>query len=113
MARIFTVVPDPRIYVVSTNNMAAFYSLKDPQSKLDYYIDWTEWLVSGDAIASSTWTCTDTNIVISSATGSTNGTSTVWLSAGIAGEVYDVVNTVITTGTRTDQRTIEFTLFQR
>lgn len=30
-------------------------TLKDPDSKLPYSIDWTDWLESGDSIVSASW----------------------------------------------------------
>jgi hypothetical protein len=36
--------------------MATFYATKDPNSDLDYAINWGDWLVGTDTISTSTWT---------------------------------------------------------
>lgn len=112
-ARIFTVVSDTRTFVVLPTTMASFFTIKDPSAVLDYYIDWTSWLTGTDAIATSTWTCTSTAITISTATAHGTATTTVWLTGGSDGEVYDVTNHVVTSASRTEDRTIQFTVLQR
>lgn len=91
--------------------MATFFALKDPQADLDYSIDWSLWLTGTDTLSTSTW------IVPSDLTAHNQsyGTATTitWLSGGTNGEVYDVVNRVVTAGGRTEDRTIEFTMVQR
>ena len=92
--------------------MATFFAVRDPDSILDYSIDWTEWLATTtDTISASTW-------IIPTALSTTNnsfGTATtiVWISGGTAGEVYDVTNRIVTYGGRTEDRTIEFTCIER
>lgn len=77
---------------------------KDPQSVLDYQIDWSKWL-RGDTIASSTWTVragitkTDEDF--------TDTTATIWLSGGTVGMSYLLTNTITTVGGRTDERSIQ------
>ena len=93
--------------------MATFFVIKDPAAKLDYYIDWTNWLTGTDSLTTSTWTCTDTTITISTATGISSNTTTVWVSGGVDGEVYDVTNHIVTAGSRIDERSIQFTIMQR
>jgi len=90
--------------------MATFFTQRDPNAVLDYSIDWTEWL-SGDAISTSSWII-PTGL---STTASSFGTATtiVWISGGTAGEIYDVTNRIVTTGGRTEDRTIEFTCLNR
>lgn len=110
--RIYTIVTDPRTYKVDIN-MTTFYALKDPNAVLDYYIDWTSWLTGTDVISTSTWTTTDTSITISTATTHGTATTTVWLTGGIEGEVYDITNQILTSNSRTEERTIQFTCIQR
>lgn len=93
--------------------MASFFVVKDPNAVLDYYVDWTNWLTGSETLSTSTWTCTNTGITIGTATGSTSGTATAWISGGSDGEVYDVVNRIVTSGLRTEERTIQFTVLQR
>jgi hypothetical protein len=92
--------------------MATFFTIRDPNSILDYAIDWTEWLATTtDTISNSTWILPSAL----STTASSFGTATtiVWISGGTAGEVYDVINQIVTFGGRTEERTIEFTCVDR
>ena len=76
---------------------------KDPQSVLDYTIDWSTWL-GADTISISAWTV-PSRITKDSDTNSTT-TTTIWLSGGTAREEYSLVNRIVTAGGRTDDRTI-------
>ena len=80
-----------------------FFATKDPSAVLDYSFDWSAWLGT-DTIDSSSWSV-PTGITKTSDS-HTFITTTVWLSAGTVGTNYEVVNTIITAGGRTDQRTI-------
>lgn len=75
--------------------------IKDPSAVLDYGFDWTDWL-DGDTIATSTWTA-PTGLTVASHSNTTT-TTLAWLSGGTAGQVYSVVNRVVTAGGRTDDR---------
>jgi hypothetical protein len=77
--------------------------LKDPDSTLDYEIDWTAWL-GADTIATSTW-IPATGITEASSTNTTT-TATVWLTGGTVGQTYLVTNRITTAAGRTDDRTI-------
>lgn len=78
---------------------------KDPDAVLDYKVDWSAWLPEGDTIAATEWTADD-GIVIDSNT-FTDTSATVWLSGGGAeGEVYNVVNHIITAFGREEDQTI-------
>ena len=85
---------------------------KDPDAVLDYNVDWTEWLVEGDTIASDTWVVPEIpqggdGITLESH--SHDATSaTAWISGGVIGEEYDVTCRINTVQGRTDDRT--FTL---
>lgn len=111
--RVLTVLFEDRTFIVSNNRMATFTILKDPNATLDYYIDWTSWLSSGESIVTSTWTCTNTTITLPSTTNFGTATTTVWVASGIAGEVYNITNRIATSGTRTEERTIQFTVIDR
>lgn len=78
-------------------------AVKDPSAVLDYQCDWSAWLGS-DTIVSSTWTV-PSGITKTSSTNTTT-TATVWLSGGTADVNYECVNTIVTAGGRTDQRTL-------
>lgn len=97
---------------------------KDPQSTLDYEIDWANggandgsatdygWL-QGDTIKTSTWAATTGITVVSSSMTTTK--TIVWLSGGTAGSSYEVTNTITTNNTpaRIDQRTIRIEVQER
>jgi len=78
--------------------------LKDPSAVLDYVFDWNEWLATGETITDHTITA-DTGITVDSSTES-DGKVTVWLSGGTAGQNYKVACKIVTSGGRTDERTL-------
>lgn len=84
------------------NQISAKYQ-KRKLSTLDYQVNWATWLGS-DTIVTSTWTV-ETGLTKDSISNTTT-TATVWLSGGTVDETYEVVNTIVTTGGRTDYRTI-------
>ena len=79
---------------------------KDPQAVLDYGFDWSGsgWLAVGETISTSNWTV-EAGITKDSDTNDTT-TTTIWLSGGTAGEDYTVTNTITTSASRTDERSI-------
>jgi hypothetical protein len=84
--------------------------IKDPDAVLDYSIDWSGWL-DGDAIVTSTWSVAG-GITIDSTT-NTSTVATVWLSGGSAGRSYKIVNHIVTSGGREDDRTLEIVVRER
>lgn len=89
--------------------MSDLYFEKDPLATLDYTVDWSDWLDAGDTIDTSTWTI-DAGIT-SSLESNTTTTATVWLSGGVSGTSYNVVNIITTTLGRIQPRTL--TIFVR
>lgn len=83
---------------------------KDPQSTLDYAVDWTAWL-AGDTIDHSIWIVPDGLNRVSEA--KTGTVATLWLSGGMLGETYEVANRIVTTGGRTVVRTFSVRIEQR
>ena len=77
---------------------------KDPLAILDYKIDWSQWLPTGDTIATSTWQL-PTGISLSTSTNTTT-TTTAWLTGGTPGTSYMVTNKIVTAGGRTDERSL-------
>lgn len=84
--------------------------LKDPNAVLDYQVDWTDWLGS-DTITTSTWTVPAG--IINDSDSKTTTTTTIWLSGGTAGTSYSLVNHIVTTAGREDDRTIIIQLIER
>ena len=102
--------------------MAASIFLKDPDAVLDYKFDWkaetngsgnSDWLVTGETIASHTITAAAGITVNSSSETDTDTSVTVWLSGGSAGTKYSVACKIVTTDSRTDERTITIQVVQR
>lgn len=89
--------------------------IKDPDAVLDYKFDWaaltngtggSNWLASGETISSKTITATSGITVASSSITDTNTSVTVWLSGGTDGSDYLVACKIVTSSSRTDERTI-------
>lgn len=95
---------------------------KDPDAVLDYLFDFaastngngaSDWLDSGETISSRTVTA-DTGITVDSSVITNSSTSVrVWLSSGTAGTSYDVACKIVTSGGRTDERTITIDVMER
>ncbi len=75
---------------------------KDPDSTLDYSINWTLWL-AGDTIASSAWILEAGLAAV--ATSNTASITTIWLSGGTVWHRQYVTNRIVTAGGRTEDRT--------
>ena len=97
---------------------------KDPDAVLDYKFDWaastngtgtTDWLASGEAIASHTIDADAGITVDSSSQTDTNTSVTVWLSGGTAGTDYAVRCEIVTNAAtaRKDERTMMIAVRQR
>jgi hypothetical protein len=87
--------------------------LKDPNAILDYKFDWSNWLGTGEIIASHTMTV-DTGITNVSSSNDDDSV-TIWLSGGTAGGRYNVTCR-ITTDTlpaRVEDRTMRILAVQR
>lgn len=76
---------------------------KDPDDVVDYSIDWSEWL-DGDTIIASSW-IVEAGITPDSEAFTTTIT-TVWLSGGTTGEVYECTNRITTAAGRQRDQTI-------
>lgn len=86
---------------------------KDPDARLDYAIDWSQWLEDGDAITAATWQLS-TGITQATPEPSIDGGKTViWLSGGTDGVSYPITCRVTTTQGRVDERTIVILVAQR
>jgi len=99
--------------------------LKDPDAVLDYVFDWkaktnqplvsglTDWLASDETISSHVITAAAGITVDSSALSDTNTSVTVWLSGGTAGTNYTVACKIVTSASRTDERTDTWKVVER
>jgi hypothetical protein len=80
------------------------WSDKDPDEVLDYNIDWSPRLTSPDVISASQW-FVPTGLIADNEEMTDNST-TVWLSSGTLGTVYDVLNRIDTVEGRTMDQTV-------
>jgi hypothetical protein len=77
---------------------------KDPDEIKDYVVDWSD-LLGEDTIAASIWIIPDG--LTKTSDSNTGATATIWLSSGVAGTSYALVNRITTAGGRTYDRTIK------
>ena len=81
-------------------------------ASLDYSFNWNQWLEAGEVIVSSTWVG-EAGITLSNNQNVAGITST-FVSGGSAGELYKIVNTIVTSVEgRSDSRTITLSCKQR
>lgn len=77
------------------DNTGAFIR-KDPESVMDYTIDYTNFLATGDHIDTFTFTATSGITIDSSSKSSNEKAVTVILSGGTAGTTYTIKSTIVT-----------------
>lgn len=81
---------------------------KDPEARLDYQLNWAEWLPSGDTISTSTWTAEtitgDTDNLNVAGSSNTDNTATATINGGTEGNIYRLYNEITTTGGLTERR---------
>ncbi len=90
------------------------YYLKDPQSRIDYSVQWLGYL-DGQTLANSQWTVTPSEaggIVVEEASFDL-GRTAVRLSAGRVGNVYTVSNRVTLSDGSLEERSITLRVEQR
>ena len=80
--------------------------IKDPDAVLDFKFDWAGWLASGETISARTITPDAGITVDSSSITDTSTTVTVWLSGGTVSQSYKVTCQIVTSASRTDERTM-------
>lgn len=84
------------------------FLLKHPDATLDYAVDWGSDYLSGETLATSSWTVEPVEsgglTLASSAFGLLIATATV--SGGKAANIYRLTNHITTTGGRDDSRSI-------
>jgi hypothetical protein len=93
--------------------MSKAWPPKDPDEVLDYDINWAPRLVSGDTIASSTFSVPVGDVVIYDGTPFTATATKVWLSGGTANTECRVNNRVVTAEGRTMDQTVKLRIQER
>lgn len=85
---------------------------KDPDARLDYQVDWSNWLPTGDTIDSHSIAVVDGDVVIDAQ--SANDTSiTAWITGGTVKTVSSIRFRITTVQGRTDDRTITIEIENR
>jgi hypothetical protein len=81
------------------------------EAELDFAIDWSAWLRTGETITVSTWAVQSG---LTKGADSVDGAAAiVWISGGNAGVRYVLTNTITTSAGRRDARSISVTCLQR
>lgn len=87
--------------------------LKDPAARLDYTMEWDDYLDPlGDTISASEWRIIDPGVTIDTPT-NTPKTATIWVSSGTIGQTYKVTNKITTAAGRIDERTLAVRIVER
>ena len=94
--------------------MSLFYAQKDPDAKLDYSIDWTLWLATGDTVDTSSWAVSPTGPTLTDGTIDMAGAvTTIWFDGGTVGTKYVLTNHITTVEGREDDRSITVKITER
>lgn len=87
---------------------------KDPEARLDYSFDWSDWLQAGELIASHT---VSVDVVTKDSDTRSGAIVTAWVSGGTAaaGEVASITCQITTDSVpaRTEQRTVYLKIRER
>ena len=84
----------------------------DPDAKLDYGFDWSDWLATGDTLSTSTWAITPTGPTLSDDSNDTTET-VVWVTGCTSGVTYTLTNSVVDNDGREDDRSITLVCAER
>jgi len=80
----------------------------DPQARIDYPVNWTEWLET-DTITASVWASSDPNLILENGTFTTTSTL-IWAkftSPPEPGTVYLAINHITTAAGREEDQTVK------
>ena len=91
--------------------MSLTWPVKDPNAVLDYFLDWTLWLTTGDAIDSIVWTV-PSGLTLETQTIS-GAKAYLWLSGGTDGVSYNILCRVTTVDGRIDDRTVSIQVSEK
>jgi hypothetical protein len=93
---------------------------KDPHATLDFAFDWNDttspWLATGETITTYTITAQEgitLETVAPHAQSQASGKVTFWLSGGTAETTYTIACKIVTSASRTDERTMRVTVKDR
>lgn len=79
-----------------------------PDAILDYGFDWSDWLATGETVATSTWAevTASADFSLTDEQNASNITS-VFFNGGVEGKNYVIKNSIVTSDAREDSRIIE------
>ena len=83
---------------------------KDPDEKLRFEFDWSDWLDAGEAVSTGTATATGVTLVTGSLSGSVY---TAYVEGGTVGATGTVTCQVTTNSPQIAQRSIELNILER
>jgi len=93
------------------------YIEKDPYAVLDFSLDWTQWMPTGDTIASTTITAEtisgDSSPLVIDSNSNTDYVVTAIISGGTAGKIYNVEYKIATSNALQDSRNIRIKVLER
>jgi hypothetical protein len=93
------------------------YIEKDPYAVLDYTLDWTNWMPDGETISSISVTVEtisgDASPLTLDSSTNTDYLATAFLSAGTAGNIYNVEYRITTSGSKQDSRNLRIKVVER
>jgi hypothetical protein len=97
--------------------MALRWDPKDPNEVLDFDIDWSPRLVTGDTIAASVWAISGPDGSLTEDSNAFSGTATkIWLSGGTVtaqGSYYQLRNRVTTAAGRVMDQTVRLAIREK
>jgi len=79
---------------------------KDPDSTMDYSVDYSLWITSSDSLVNSIWFADSGISIVSSSVDAGTHITTVRLSGGTVNGLYDVTNRISTANGLTTDRTL-------
>lgn len=81
---------------------------QQPSEILDYDIDLTDWMATGDGVSNTTVSATSG--LTTSVSNANTATPKIWCSGGVNGTTYKVTATVVTTDGRTKEIDFKITV---
>ena len=82
--------------------------VKDPDARLDYGVDWADFLATtdGDTIIAAEWVNTPTDLTLEDAALVEGHLHTAFVSGGVAGRVYRLTSRITTDAGRVNDATL-------
>ena len=85
---------------------------KDPAAKLDYTVNWADWMAAGDTITGATWSASGGTVTFSGDT-HTPTAATTFIEGGTVGDKITVTNRITTAQGRIDERSFIIRIKER